>query len=102
MDYSNIEPLINGITVYSKSGCHNCMNIKNLLKNYKIKHPEIQFYIIDCDEFLIENKIGFLSFIKNKANEECKVFPIIFINEKHIGGYTEAKEYIEKTYLDFE
>jgi glutaredoxin len=102
MDYSDIEPLKNGVTVYSKSGCHNCINVKNLLKNYKIKYPELEFNVIDCDEFLIEDKTVFLSFIKNKANEERKIFPIVFINEKLIGGFTETKEYIEKTYLDFE
>jgi glutaredoxin len=76
--------------------------VKNLLKNYKVKHNDINFHVIDCDEYLIEDKSGFLSFIKNKANEERKIFPIVFINEKLIGGFTETKEYFEKTYLDFE
>jgi glutaredoxin len=102
MDYSDIEPLKNGITIYSKSGCPNCVNVKTLLKNYKTKHPEFEFNIIDCDEFLIEDKSGFLSFIKNKTNEDRKIFPIVLINEKLIGGFAETKEYIEKTYLDFE
>jgi len=102
MDYSDIEPLKNGVTVYSKSGCHYCIHVKNLLKDYKNNHSDIEFNIINCDEYLIEDKINFLSFIENKANKECKIFPIVFINEKLIGGFTETKEYFEKTYLDFE
>jgi len=102
MDYSDIEPLKSGVTIYSKSGCNNCVNVKNLLKDYKVKHTDINFNIIDCDEYLIEDKSGFLSFIQNKANEKRKIFPIVFINEKLIGGFTETKEYFEKTYLNFE
>ena len=102
MDYSDIEPLKNGITIYSKSGCNNCINVKNLLKTYKEKHSDINYIIINCDEYLIEDKQSFLSFIQNKTNEERKIFPIIFINEKFVGGFMETKEYLEKTYLDFE
>jgi glutaredoxin len=102
MDYSDIEPSENSVTVYSKSGCNNCVNVKNLLKDYKKKHSDIEFNIIDCDEYLIEDKSSFLYFIQNKANEERKIFPIVFINKKFIGGFTETKEYFEKTYLDFE
>jgi glutaredoxin len=102
MNYSDIEPSKNGVTVYSKSGCHNCINVKNLLNHYKKTHSDIEFNIVDCDEYLIEDKVGFLSFIQNKANEERKIFPIVFINEKLIGGFTETKKYFEKTYLDFE
>ena len=102
MDYSDIEPLKNGITIYSKSGCPNCVNVKKLLTTYKAKNPEILFNIIDCDEYLIEDKTGFLFFIKNKANEERKIFPMVFINEKLIGGFVETKDYMEKTYLEFE
>ena len=38
-------------TVYSKSGCPNCMKIKALLKE-----KYLLFNVVDCDEYLIEDK----------------------------------------------
>ena len=66
------KPLEATITVYSKSGCINCVNVKKLLKENDIK-----FTIIDCDEFILEDKPGFLLFIQNLAGKEYKNNPII-------------------------
>jgi glutaredoxin len=97
----NIEnPASEGYTIYSKSGCINCTKIKNLLKDKHLFFSEIQ-----CDEYLLEDKEGFLMFIKERAKKEHKTFPIIFYNSGFIGGYNEAKENIEKREkreLDFE
>jgi glutaredoxin len=95
MDFE--KPIKSGFTVYSKSGCINCNKVKTLLKE---KH--FIFSVINCDEYIIENKEDFLQFIKEKANRECKMFPMVFYDGFFIGGYNETQEYIDKLLLSFE
>lgn len=92
-----IEPLLTGFTIYSKSGCSNCIKVKNLLKE-----KNFLFNVVDCDEYIIEEKDLFLSFIKEHANKECKMFPIVFINGKYIGGYIETRDYIDNELISFD
>lgn len=84
------------ITVYSKSGCINCTKVKNLLKD-----KSMAFNVIDCDEFILENKEEFLAFIQSLIGKEYKMFPMVFDNEKFIGGYNETNKYLEQL-LDFD
>jgi glutaredoxin len=86
MDFE--KPTKEGFTVYSKSGCPNCMKVKNLLKE-----KDIFFTIIDCDEYILEDKENFLIFMKNISNDSVKLFPYVFNNEKYIGNLKETKEY---------
>jgi len=93
------KPSDNNFTIYSKSGCINCRRVKDLLKNNNSEHE-----MIDCDDYLLEDKENFLLFIQSYSNVECKTFPIVFHNGKFIGGFNETKEYldsIQKTNLDF-
>ena len=91
MDYTSVEPTNIGFTVYSKSGCINCTKIKKILDD------NLSVYnIINCDEYLIEEKEIFLQFIKNKANTEYKTFPIVFFNGIFIGGLAESIEFIKQ------
>ena len=83
------SPSKTGFTIYSKSGCPNCKNVKKLLEENKM-----EFYIIDCDEYLIEEKDKFLEFIANICKKEVKVFPMIFFDGKFVGGFKETKEYV--------
>ena len=106
-------------TIYSKSGCHYCTKAKKLIEK---ENP----YVIDCDEYLIEDKVGFLAFINEMAanemaanemtanemaanemtvnemtvngilKKEIKTFPIIFHKDQFIGGYTELVNFYEK------
>ena len=62
-----------GFTIYSKSGCPNCIKVKKLLKD-----NNINFNLINSDEYIIEDKDFFLSFIKEISNADVKSFPIIF------------------------
>jgi len=86
-----------GFTIYSKSGCPNCSKTKIILKE-----KNLFFNIIDCDDYLIEDKNGFLEFIAKLANQECKTFPIVFNDSKFIGGYNETKQIIDKLFITFE
>ena len=42
------EPKNGEFTVYSKSGCINCVKVKTLLKDKNLK-----FIVIDCDEYVL-------------------------------------------------
>jgi len=88
-------PQPNIITVYSKSGCPNCVTIKKLLKE---KH--LLFEIIDCDEYILENRDEFVKFMNSITGRENNVFPMVFDDNKFIGGFSETKKYIE-TILNF-
>ena len=92
-----IKPSKKGFTIYSKSGCPNCNKVKSLLKE-----KNIAFNIVDCDEYILEDKELFLLFIKENANKECKMFPMIFHDGTFIGGYNETQKFVEKYFLSFE
>jgi glutaredoxin len=85
------RPVETGFTIYSKSGCPNCTRIKKLLSEKKQTFIEI-----NCDEYLIEDKEFFLSFIKNLTQKENKVFPMIFNNGVFIGSFNETQEFLDK------
>jgi len=93
MDNSiNIQkPEATGFTIYSKSGCPNCTRIKKIMSEKKQTFVEI-----NCDEYLIEDKEFFLSFIKKLAEKEYKIFPMIFNNGTFIGGFNETQEFLDK------
>lgn len=91
------KPSDTGFTIYSKSGCPNCSNVKKLLKD-----KNLLFNVVDCDDYVIEDRENFLLFIKNLSEKEVKQFPIIFYEGKFVGGYNETKEYINKLILSFE
>jgi glutaredoxin len=88
MDKEIIKPAKKGYTIYTKSGCPNCVKVKNYLKS--VNAP---ITIIDCDDYLIENKEEFLKFISDLSEITIKVFPIVFYEEKYIGGYSETEKH---------
>lgn len=96
MDMEFELPVKTGFTIYSKSGCPNCVKLKTFLKD-----KNIFFTIINCDEYLIETKEQFLHFIKNMIYQDVRVFPIVLVDGSFIGSYNETLEYIEKTMLTF-
>lgn len=88
------------ITVYSKSGCINCTKVKTLLKE-----KNMTFNIINCDEFILEHKEEFLSFLQTIIGKEYKMFPIVFDDNKFIGGFNETNKYLtslQEKILDFD
>jgi glutaredoxin len=90
MDTDIPEPLANEFTVYSKSGCPNCTKVKHLLKE-----KNLTFSVIDCDEYLLEDKTAFLQWMENLIGKEYKLFPMVFDNKKFIGGFNEVNKYVE-------
>ena len=95
MNFEN--PTKSGFTIYSKSGCPNCMKIKALLKE-----KYLLFNVVDCDEYLIEDKSNFLSFISKLANKDVTMFPLIFYDNKFVGNYNETLTFVDKLLLSFD
>ena len=90
-------PLPNEYTIYSKYGCTYCNKVKRLLVQ-----KNIGFSVIDCDEYLLENKEKFLGFIKEITGKEWKTFPIVFDDKQvFLGGFVETEEFIAKKELEF-
>jgi glutaredoxin len=89
MEY--IRPSESGFTIYSKSGCLQCSRAKTLLQDNKL-----DFILVDCDEYILEDKPSFLLFMNNITQRDVKVFPIIFNNGAYIGGYSETKGHLDK------
>lgn len=85
------EPLDTGFTIYSKSGCPNCTKVKKLLRD-----KNIFFLDVECDEFLLEDKEGFLLFIKERANKELRTFPMVFYDGNFLGGFAETQLHFDK------
>jgi len=86
------EPFEQCFTIYSKSGCKFCTEVKKLLKN-----KNIFFQVINCDDYIIEDKQKFLEFIRKLTDSNIKTFPIVFNDRKQfIGGYIETEKYLEK------
>ena len=77
------EPLSNGYTIYSKSGCPNCVIAKKQVVVMESK-------IIECDEYLLESRPEFLSFIRLKIQQPDETkklyFPFIFKDGQYIGN----------------
>jgi glutaredoxin len=95
-EYEYEVPRENSYTIYSKSGCNYCVKAKQLLVETG-KNVDI----VECDDYLLENKEAFLAFIQNLAGgKEHRTFPIVFYNSDYIGGYTELAKFVEKD-IDF-
>ena len=89
MDFE--KPSKTQFTIYSKSGCPNCLKMKCLLRE-----KQLEFNIINCDEYIIEDKDAFLFFISEVAKHPCKYFPMIFYQGDFIGGYKEGQDFVDK------
>lgn len=84
-------------TIYSKSGCINCRKVKDLLKN-----NNLEYEIVDCDDYLLEDKDNFLLFIQSYSVSNWKSFPMVFHDGKFIGGYDETVKYLDKITTSFD
>ena len=89
MEFPN--PEVNIITIYGKSGCKNCIKVKN----YLIEN-NVAFKYIDYDDYLVEEKKALLFFLCEKAKKQIAVFPCVFSNGNFIGGFQEIVVFIKK------
>jgi len=92
-----ILPDSKGFAVYSKNGCPNCTTVKKIIKEKHFFSTEI-----NCDEYILEDKAEFLSFIEKLTERPHKTFPMVFYEGKFVGGLYETMELINKLLLSFE
>jgi glutaredoxin len=87
-----------GFTIYSKSGCINCVKVKQFLKD-KIT----AFIELDCDEELIDNRDAFLDSMQELAGgKKVTMFPMVFYNGEYIGGYKETMDFTNSLLREFD
>lgn len=73
--------------LYSKSGCPDCDRAKNLLSKEK-------YVNINCDQMLKNNRDEFIKSMELKTHRPFRQFPLIFLNDMFIGGYSDLLEYL--------
>jgi glutaredoxin len=89
---SFLSPVMKGYTVYSKSGCPFCVKVKYLLGSMSVSAD-----YINCDEYLLNDRDGFLAFIRAYiGGRDWRTFPMVFLDGVFIGGYMDTKAYLEK------
>lgn len=76
------------VILYSKDPCPYCVNAKRLLSNKGVSYEEIDLTDKPDEMQRIKNQFGW------------KTVPIIVINGKLIGGYTDMKSLDEEGKLD--
>jgi glutaredoxin len=78
--------------VFSKSGWINCDRVISFLTEY-----DIEYSVVKCDDYLTRDREAFLrSMTELTGGITPKVFPMVFIDGKYLGGFRETIEYIEK------
>jgi glutaredoxin len=87
-----VDPSPYGFTIYTKPGCSFCTKVKDLLKKRRV--PVI---VVECEDYLLEDKEGFLSFIQRHAGgKSWRTFPIVFYAGNFVGGYTDTEKWFAK------
>jgi len=72
------------VTIYTKSGCPNCVTAKNLLKTLNLEYKEID----------IETGDRFANFVANYP--EARQMPQIFVNDQRVGGLAGLQAALKK------
>ncbi len=88
------KPTETGYTIYSKSGCLLCNTAKDFLKM-----RGLSFTVIDSDEYLFEDKDGFIAFIESIAKKPTGGFPKVFADGVFVGGYAETKKFVTNKFV---
>lgn len=77
--------------IYSKSDCRFCELSKQLLLD-----EGFEYEFIMCDNYLKEDRDGFLKRMEDKIGHTYRTFPMIFYREQFVGGYKELLKKVEQ------
>jgi glutaredoxin len=77
--------------VYSKTDCKYCDLSKQLLLD-----EGFSYEFIICDNWLLDDREGFLKRMEEKIGREYKTFPMIFYKDSFVGGYKELVKKVEE------
>lgn len=83
------QPSSTEFTIYARENCGYCVKAKELLK-------DTSPVIVQCDEYLKQDRANFLSSMDALTQREYRTFPMIFHLGKFVGGYTDAVTYLEQ------
>jgi len=72
------------VTIYSKSGCPNCVTAKNLLQSLNLEYKEIDVEVGD----------RLANFVANYP--EARQMPQIFIGDQRVGGLAGLQAALKK------
>jgi len=72
------------ITIYTKSGCPNCVTAKNLLKTLNLEYKEID----------VETGDRFANFVANYP--DARQMPQIWVNDQYVGGLAGLQAALKK------
>lgn len=78
--------------VYSKPNCTYCNQAKQLLASKSLAYKEVE---IDVGQQHILGKTYVPASVLKEKVPTARTVPQIFDDEKHIGGFTELKEYLK-------
>lgn len=82
------------IIIYGRSSCLYCIRAKELAEKLKNNLPFCNYKYIDIEKIKLSKES-----LSKKIGKPVNTVPQIFINKKHIGGYTDFYEYIKKSSL---
>ncbi len=77
--------------IYSKDECKYCELAKQLLLD-----EGFGYEIVMCDNYLRDDREGFLKRMEEKIGYSYKTFPMVFYKDKFIGGYNELLKEVEQ------
>ena len=75
--------------IYTKNGCSYCIQAKTLLQIRGIQYEEVNVEIVDGAKERMLSECA-------EAGYTPRTYPQIWIDGKHIGGFTELKSYFDK------
>jgi glutaredoxin len=86
-------PSESGYTIYSITGCDYCDKSKKLIKN-NLKECKTN----NCDKYVstLRDSDEFYAFMNKHTIKSYKYFPMIFYDNKFIGGYQELMSHVKK------
>lgn len=76
------------VILYTKNYCSYCTMAKNLLSSKNLSYEEVD--LTENDE--LRDKLS--------TEHQWRTVPMIFVNEKFIGGFTELREFDKQGGLD--
>jgi glutaredoxin len=80
-----------GYTLFSKHACVLCDKMKTVLLA-----RNIPFTLAQCDDLLQgDTREPFIEHLKTLSNQAKIMFPLVFHNGCYIGGFADARKYVE-------
>lgn len=75
------------VVIYGKINCPNCEKAKNLAKKISNKDPDFDYTYID-----VMRMPGGADELRRLVGKEIRSVPQIFVDELHIGGFSEFEQ----------